>query len=95
MSNTTFEEKAHFVEATATLNFDTCSGFRPLSSRHCEALPGPGALSFREAARDLEYGVRALKRNVTTLANVGKIDRTDVVFPYARIHFELDIGLAV
>ena len=88
------------VAATPTLSFasydDMHRVLAPSRLAIVKALAGQEALSIREVARRVGRDVRAVHRDVTTLANAGVIDRTEngIEFPYGSIHFEFDVSAA-
>ncbi|NIJ57236.1 putative transcriptional regulator [Pseudochelatococcus lubricantis] len=88
------------TEAAPSVNFLSYDEMHrvlaPLRITIVRALAGQGALSIREVARRVDRDVQAVHRDVTTLVNAGIVDRTEsgVEFPYDRIHFDYDLGVA-
>ena len=61
-------------------------------------LLGAGEVSVRDLARRAERDVRRVYEDVTTLANLGLVERTErggVVFPFADIHVDMHLREAV
>lgn len=54
------------------------------------AMTGQGELPFREIARRVGRGVKAVHRDATALINAGVLDRAPggVVFPYDVVHVD-------
>jgi predicted transcriptional regulator len=58
-------------------------------------LTGSGPLSIREVARRVGRDFKGVHTDVTSLVSKGLLYKTAdgaVIFPYARIHFEFEVG---
>ncbi|MBK5938736.1 transcriptional regulator [Halochromatium roseum] len=82
-----------------TLNFESADLlFGRLTERRwslVQALMGTGALSVRELARRLGRDVKRVHEDVTALAQLGLVERTErggVLCPYANIHVDLRLS---
>ena len=84
-----------------TLNFETPAAcFGRLTERRwalVQALLGAGALSVRELSRRLGRDVKRVHEDVTVLAELGLIERTEsggVLCPFEDIHVDLRLRRA-
>lgn len=84
-----------------SLNFETPAlFFSRMSSKRWDmvrTLQGAGEMSVRELARRLGRDVRRVHEDVTALAELGLLERTErggVVSPYADIHVDMHIRQA-
>ncbi|WPL19488.1 CRISPR locus-related DNA-binding protein [Thiorhodovibrio winogradskyi] len=82
-----------------TLNFESVGAlFARLTERRwslVRALMGAGELSVRELARRLGRDVKRVHEEVTALAQLGLVERTErggVLCPYVNIHVDLQLN---
>jgi len=62
-----------------------------------QAMTGQGPLSIREVARRVGRDFKGVHTDVTALIRNGVVQKTadgQVVFPYAKIHFDFEFGAA-